>query len=312
MIHYHLIPMNFLTCNFQMLKQEWEQHHKIMWQVPGTPKKEGTDSWKIPTSKNHTTMAERINKGDIIYFYVFGIPSSDRSSKSRILLRGVVSESPKPVKYEEVYFSRAVDKDEVIIGFAINQLTTLCKNELENDICYSLDSLENNYSFVHPQGKKWPNTHNGNLSDDLIRDLESSFKKTEGKNDFQTLITHFNKKCFFSEIDIGIKRGHGTFKRKNGTDYYETHHFIPDHLRKTYPQLVPIIDDPKNLICVCPNCHRQLHYGESDKVSCMIDALWNTDEIRVMLEEKHFRSLIGVDNDATALKWIKKIYHVDF
>ena len=45
------------------------------------------------------------------------------------------------------------------------------------------------------------------------------------------------------------------FNKKNGTPYIETHHFFP--VRNLQEGLLGI----KNLMTVCPNHHRQLHYG---------------------------------------------------
>lgn len=40
--NYWLIPMDFSTCNYEQLQKEWKETNKIMWQVPGTPKKKMT------------------------------------------------------------------------------------------------------------------------------------------------------------------------------------------------------------------------------------------------------------------------------
>ncbi|RDY25836.1 EVE domain-containing protein [Romboutsia weinsteinii] len=51
-----------------------------------------------------------------------------------------------------------------------------------------------------------------------------------------------------------------TFKKKNGEHYSEVHHIIP----------VNNIEETKlsvdNLICLCPNHHRQLHYGDVEVI----------------------------------------------
>lgn len=39
MCNYWLIPMDYQTCNYKQMQDEWEKNKKIMWQVPGTPKK---------------------------------------------------------------------------------------------------------------------------------------------------------------------------------------------------------------------------------------------------------------------------------
>lgn len=49
-----------------------------------------------------------------------------------------------------------------------------------------------------------------------------------------------------------------TFKKKSGEYYIETHHIIPVSDIENSSLSV------ENLICVCPNHHRQLHYGNVD------------------------------------------------
>lgn len=307
MMKYHLVPMNFLECDFERMRKEWKEHKKIMWQVPGAPvydKK--TKSWNI---KSGAVMPNMIKTGDIIYFYVFNIPSNGGADKSRILLRGIVNEEPTPVKYRDVYFSDEVDGEKMIIGFSINNVTTLEKSELENDTYYCRESLKSKYKFsAFPQGKNWPNSYDKNLNSDLIKDLENSFKKRESERDFEVLIKHFDRECFFSWKKLGTKNDHKTFKRRNGTDYYETHHFIPYHLSKNNTELASIIDDQRNLICLCSNCHNKLHYGRPNEINHMIDLLWEDDEIKNMLKTKDFLSIIGVDDDKAALDWIKSVY----
>ena len=172
---YFLVPMNFLTCDFKRLREEYFRNKKIMWQIPG---KKTLDVKK--------GMAASIEKGDIIYFYVCHIPSSSGNEKSRIMLRGEVFEEPTVVSYSDVFISES--DDELVKAFSISNLTTLNKSELENDFCYCKEELYTKYGQIYPQGKRWPNSGIGNLKDGLISDLEISFKETEYKRDFDTLI----------------------------------------------------------------------------------------------------------------------------
>ena len=53
--------------------------------------------------------------------------------------------------------------------------------------------------------------------------------------------------------------GSGTFTaRSTGNDYMEPHHLIPISCQGNYANT---IDRTENLICLCPNCHSQIHYG---------------------------------------------------
>lgn len=283
--NYFLIPMDFLEFNFEKLRVEYQKYNKIMWCPPST---------------------QKIKVGDVIYFYVCHIPSNSSKDKSRIMLRGIVKEGPHKTKHDEIYFE-SQDSNKMILGIAIGELTTLNKEELENDFCYSKEILTSKYNQNHPQGKYWPSTYRNDFNINLIENLEKSFKKTDVRQNLENLINHFNKKCFFSE-KIGTKSEHRTFKRRNGTDYYENHHFIQQHAKSTTEDLREIINADANLICLCSNCHNKLHYGEPNEISKMIDILWQDKEIQNMLKQKKFLSKIGVKNENEALKWIKEVY----
>jgi len=45
-----------------------------------------------------------------------------------------------------------------------------------------------------------------------------------------------------------------TFAKKNGELYSESHHIVPLRWKGS--------DDIKNIIILCPNCHKQLHYAD--------------------------------------------------
>lgn len=37
MNNFWLIPMDFRTCNYEQMKEEWDENKKIMWEAPGKP-----------------------------------------------------------------------------------------------------------------------------------------------------------------------------------------------------------------------------------------------------------------------------------
>lgn len=301
MANYFMIPMDFLECDFARMKKEWDKNGKIMWEING----------KVINNKinKNAFYANNIKEDDIIYFYVCHLPSNSGYNKSRVLLRGIVKDEPKIMDYSEVYINKN-GNEEKIIGFSVGKLTTLNKNDLKNDNIYSLQELRTIKEFSPPQGKKWLNTITGNLDNGLIDRLEKSFKNVSNKSDFNNLIEHFNKKCFFSD-KIGGKHSHDTFLRRNGTNYYEFHHFIQRYSKDKNLQLHDIIDDNKNLLCLCSNCHNKLHYGQTKDIEDMINVIWEDVEIQEMLEQKRFLSIIGVENKDEALEWIKHIYHLN-
>lgn len=73
-----------------------------------------------------------------------------------------------------------------------------------------------------------------------------------------------NYKC-----QLGDK--HETFLTPNGLPYLEKHHLIE---MKFYDKFEYSIDDISNIIALCPNCHRKIHYGKKEDVVQMINILW--------------------------------------
>lgn len=298
--NYWLIPMDFENCDFQQMEAEWSKNKRIMWQVAGTPKyKNKLDKWVIEKG-----LAKTLKAGDVVYFYVTNLPSSSGKTQSRILLRGVIEEEPQPVLYKEVYWN-SDDNSTMINGFSISNITTLPKELLDNNLFFSLDYLKSKDSnFMHPQGwTNWPNKQKGNLSCCIIELLEDNFKKESNKSDFEKLINHFNQECYFCG-KMGNKSDHKTFKRRNGTDYFEYHHFIQQHKGKNIFELNGLIYDKRNLLCLCSNCHNQIHYGMDKNVTKMIELIYADESIQNMLDEYKFSSFVQGD----MLDWIKKVY----
>lgn len=310
MSNYWLIAMDYETYDFGKMQKEYLSNNKeILWETYGIPEFcPKTNSWKRPKNSFYTN---QIKRDDVIYFYVHNLESQSGKKKARILLRGVVTKEPNPMKKGTIY---GTDNQSMAFGFSVGQITTLTQLELENDFCYSRERLSEKYGQINPQGSRWPNTHTGNLSRSLIQDLENSFKQSGVERDFLTLIQHFNRKCFFCD-KLGRPSDHKTFKRRGrGTDYFEGHHFIPEHTKRQTPVLTPIVDDQDNYVWLCSNCHNQLHYGRIEDTNEMIDLLWNDQRIRSMLRRKNLAQillnagLISEDTEEQALAWLKTVY----
>lgn len=80
-----------------------------------------------------------------------------------------------------------------------------------------------------------------------------------------------------AKYTCAIDSAHKTFMTKNGVPYMEGHHLIPCTVRiseKIWKKFNKNIDCYENIVCLCPNCHREVHYGEwgckSEKVRIML------------------------------------------
>ena len=78
-------------------------------------------------------------------------------------------------------------------------------------------------------------------------------------------------KCIFDTE----KSHHETFIALTGHPYLEAHHLIPLSAQSYFKNK---LDTYSNIIPLCPNCHRMIHYGNKEKVSEMITELYKARE----------------------------------
>jgi len=124
------------------------------------------------------------------------------------------------------------------------------------------------------------------IDDDFLVDVSKTIKPEKIK----TLVTKYKrydklatdlKKIYNSECQIcGF-----TFKKKNGKNYAEAHHIIALGVDGD--------DDAENLVVVCANCHRQLHY-DSPEISPINGndrkIILNGKEYNMKYKEKHLKA----------------------
>lgn len=82
---------------------------------------------------------------------------------------------------------------------------------------------------------------------------------------------HADYKCI-------VNHEHYTFKTAKAKPYMEGHHLIPCtysnalHFWKTRRKN---IDCENNIVCLCPTCHRQIHYGSDEEKRTLIEKLYS-------------------------------------
>lgn len=70
-----------------------------------------------------------------------------------------------------------------------------------------------------------------------------------------------------------IDSSHITFlTAASSTNYVESHHLIPLSLQDEFEYS---IDVPANIVSLCPNCHRKLHYGKYEDTKELVKKLFN-------------------------------------
>ena len=80
-----------------------------------------------------------------------------------------------------------------------------------------------------------------------------SFKRNQEKAKKSIVLANY--KC-------DLDQSHVSFISKNGKPYMEAHHLVP---LSTQDYFDYSLDVDANIVCLCPNCHRKLHYGENIK-----------------------------------------------
>lgn len=66
---------------------------------------------------------------------------------------------------------------------------------------------------------------------------------------------------------------HITFTSKNDTPFMEAHHLIPMTAQKDFSIN---LDRVENIICLCPNCHSQIHYGSETERKTILSKLFRS------------------------------------
>lgn len=66
--------------------------------------------------------------------------------------------------------------------------------------------------------------------------------------------------------------------------YVEAHHLIPMKYQNMFEQS---LDIPENIVALCPNCHRAIHYGKLEYKNKIIEKLYNKRQ--KMLEENSIK-----------------------
>jgi 5-methylcytosine-specific restriction endonuclease McrA len=70
------------------------------------------------------------------------------------------------------------------------------------------------------------------------------------------------KSIVLANYKCDLDQSHVSFISKNGKPYMEAHHLVP---LSTQDYFDNSLDVDANIVCLCPNCHRKLHYGGNIK-----------------------------------------------
>lgn len=71
---------------------------------------------------------------------------------------------------------------------------------------------------------------------------------------------------------------HSTFQTAKGVSYMEGHHLIPctySNATRFWEERSRNIDCEENIVCICPTCHRQVHFGSKTEKESILKVLYN-------------------------------------
>lgn len=92
------------------------------------------------------------------------------------------------------------------------------------------------------------------------------------KTDARISKTVLKENNYICEIEKLTGNKHKTFDTDKETQYMEGHHLIPMKAQKNF---VNNIDRSDNICCLCPNCHRAIHYGTIKEKKSRLILLYN-------------------------------------
>lgn len=92
------------------------------------------------------------------------------------------------------------------------------------------------------------------------------------------VLKNSNYKCSFDNK-------HNTFLTRHSVQYMEGHHLIPctpTNAHAFWDKYKVNIDCPENIVCICPTCHRRIHFGSEAEKRKVIEKLYNVkkDELK--------------------------------
>lgn len=79
-----------------------------------------------------------------------------------------------------------------------------------------------------------------------------------------------------SGFKCAIDHSHSTFQTARGVQYMEGHHLIPctyQNATRFWDERKRNIDCEEIIVCLCPTCHRQVHFGSTEEKKAILKVL---------------------------------------
>lgn len=276
-----IIVANYKVTDFKKLQNEYKTNKYITWE-----------------SKN------KVNPGDICYFYYTNLPSAEGDTQSRIILRAIVKEGNHKMTRGAIWGPKVKDAEKLTEGFTIACIEPI---SLKDSIKYNYYSLRDKYNlnFRRPTNMRLTEK-NIELYNEIEKNNGLEKNDETSKSGFDALVSYFEIPCYFEKIMHSSNPQ--TFITKNGLPYYEKHHFIQQHSCKLIDNpcyRYDIVYSDENLITLCVCCHKKIHFGRPEEIEKMLKIIY--EDKKKVLDEK-MKKYIGEQN---VFDWVKKTYKLE-
>lgn len=196
-----------------------------------------------------------INNHQLIKDYIFENPSTAIS----VLMGRMESGNQSFVTMDNIELGEYLEADIVTNYEQKLKLKELLlkADELKQNDFTNFVNKDNIYEVVTTSSMSQSSTYEASyipeLKPEKILGEKSSYRRDNEKAKKSIVLANY--KC---ELD----ENHQTFNTINGKPYMEAHHLIP---LSTQDYFEYSLDVDANIVCLCPTCHRKLHYGNSIK-----------------------------------------------
>lgn len=92
---------------------------------------------------------------------------------------------------------------------------------------------------------------------------EKPYLLLEEEKKFKRIYSVGKKVLSISGFTCYVDANHKTFITDAGSVYMEAHHFVPFKFQKDFVYSLQVA---ANIVCLCPECHRKLHYSKDRKI----------------------------------------------
>lgn len=203
----------------------------------------------------YLTEVRKLKQSSVRHYY------NSLNTISRLLrAKGLINDS--------VYEIRDLDELERIRAILYSDVEFKTLDEKGNRM-YSA-GLNNYYRFVSGQGFD-------TLKDDIVR-LDTPVEAEDPIMINQTVWKRSNilkvQTLICADYKCEISRDHKSFiAEATGKPYMEAHHAIPMRLQQRFECSLDVY---ANIVCLCPICHRKIHYGIKEERKKMIRQVYES------------------------------------